>query len=220
MEASPWLAVVVGNSRIQWAECQAAEIIRWRYGLPPTASECWCAMVGRRTLPLQPTYCLSLADIPIPGLYPTLGVDRALALWAGQQEYGAPLLVIDGGTALTLTALDNQGHFLGGAISPGLAVQRQVLSERTAALPLVSPTHSLPSRWAKTTEGAIQSGIELGALAAVREACQEWRSQFPTGTIVFTGGDGEWLWQHTALAQSHWHPTLVLAGIIRVRLGH
>lgn len=220
MEASPWLAVVVGNSRIQWAECWGTEIRRWRYGLPPVVSECWAAMVGRRTLPLQPTRCLDLSDIPIPGLYPTLGVDRALALWAGLQAYGAPLLVIDGGTALTLTAVDAAGHFRGGSISPGLAMQRQMLSERTAALPLVSRSRELPPRWANTTEAAIQSGIELGALAAVKAACQEWLSEFPHGTLVFTGGDGEWLWQHSNLSQSHWQPTLVLQGIIRVRMAH
>ncbi len=220
MEASPWLAVVVGNSRIQWAECWGTEIRHWRYGMPPILPECWCAIIGQQTLPLQASHYLSLADIPIPEVYPTLGVDRALALWAGLQIYGAPLLVIDGGTALTLTAADALGHFQGGSISPGLAMQRQALSERTSALPLVSGSSELPPRWAKTTKAAIQSGIELGTLAAVQAACQAWRSEFPQAAIVFTGGDGEWLWQHCHLPQSHWQPTLVLRGIIRVRAAY
>jgi len=42
----------------------------------------------------------------VPPVYPTLGIDRALALWGAGETWGWPMLVIDAGTALTLTGAD------------------------------------------------------------------------------------------------------------------
>ena len=70
---------------------------------------------------------IGLEDIPLEGLYPSLGVDRALALWGAGATWGFPCLVIDGGTALTLTGGNGDGFLVGGAILPGLRLQLQSL---------------------------------------------------------------------------------------------
>ena len=132
---------------------------------------------------------LGLQNIPLKGTYDTLGVDRALAVWAAGEIYGWPVLVIDGGTALTLTGADTQGQFVGGAILPGLALQLRALHTETAALPEVPLPAILPRRWATETSDAIQSGIIHTTVAGLSDAICDWDRHFPKSWIALTGGD-------------------------------
>jgi type III pantothenate kinase len=134
---------------------------------------------------------VTLAQVPIDNLYPTLGIDRAIALWGALITYGSPVLVIDGGTALTLTAAAHN-RLMGGAILPGLQLQFRSLGQSTAALPTLNPAAigQLPSRWARDTPTAIASGILYTVVAGIQGFITDWLQQFPTSAIVFTGGDG------------------------------
>lgn len=137
------------------------------------------------------TKVITLADIPLYGLYPTLGIDRALALLGAGEMLGYPILVIDAGTALTFTGMDAEHQLIGGAILPGLGLQLQFLAKSTAALPSVSLPTQLPSRWAKQTSEAIESGVVYTVLAGIRGFIEDWQSQFPGSSIAITGGDAQ-----------------------------
>lgn len=137
------------------------------------------------------TKVITLADVPLQGLYPTLGIDRALALLGAGKMLGYPVLVIDAGTALTFTGVDADHQLMGGAILPGLGLQLQFLAKSTAALPAVSLPIQLPSRWAKQTSGAIESGVVYTVLAGIRDFIEDWQSQFPGSQIAITGGDSQ-----------------------------
>jgi type III pantothenate kinase len=134
---------------------------------------------------------IQLTDIPLKKLYPTLGIDRALAVLGSGENYGFPSLVIDGGTALTLTGVNQNQELSGGAILPGLGLQFQALSQRTAALPRLNLPQSLPNRWAMNTENAIASGIIYTLLTGIMGFIEDWLKKFPDSKIIFTGGDGE-----------------------------
>ncbi len=174
--------------------------------------------------------CLTLGNIPLKDMYPTLGIDRALAAWGAGQRYGFPVLVIDGGTALTFTAVDHDRSFRGGAILPGLNTQFRSLHTNTAALPLLQLPSQLPELWGKDTPSAIQSGVIHTAIASVWTFTHQWNQQFPDGTIVFTGGDGlhlyQWFQQWLVRSENyqsenpqndlklHLDPDLVLRGMV------
>ena len=68
-------------------------------------------------------HIINLDQIPLQGVYPTLGIDRALALWGAGKTWGFPMLVIDAGTAMTFTGADANQCLVGGAILPGLGLQ-------------------------------------------------------------------------------------------------
>lgn len=70
----------------------------------PSQTHLWQTWLDRTAYPHR---ILSLADIPLAGLYPTLGIDRALAGLGVGQHLGFPCLTIDGGTALTFTGFAN-----------------------------------------------------------------------------------------------------------------
>lgn len=195
--ASPDLSVLNALTAFQ----SSASPPLWIASVVPKQTELWMHYVHARLL--------TLADIPLKNGYPTLGIDRALALWGGATTLGTPILVVDAGTALTFTGADAAFRLIGGAILPGLRLQYQALVHDTAALPAVSLPLSLPFRWATNTTDAIHSGILYGALAGVEAAITAWLEDFPESAIAVTGGDS--LRLHAYLTQ---HNTALAAGIV------
>lgn len=104
------------------------------------------------------------------------GSDRLLAAWAAVRLYGAPVIVVDLGTATTVDLVDGDGYFLGGAIMPGLALAADALAEGTAKLKRVDL--DLPDEpVGADTSAAIQSGIVIGHIGAVRELVARMRAR-------------------------------------------
>lgn len=95
-----------------------------------------------------------------------VGSDLIVASVAAIAEYGAPLLLVDMGTATTVTAVDESGAFIGGCICPGVKISMQALTDRTAQLPGISldePEHAI----GKNTRDSMRSGIMFGAAAMI-----------------------------------------------------
>lgn len=231
--ADRWRSLMVGNSRWHWGDWTGDRLDRtWDDAQPPPddlaqGQPVWAASVVPEALDQWSDranwHIITLADIPIGGLYSTLGVDRALAVLGAGQRHGFPALVIDGGTALTVTAVDPNRHLIGGAIAPGLGLQLRSLTEKTAALPFVLPPAQLPTLWAQDSIGAISSGATWGVAALVQTWLQTWRSRYPHGTAVMTGGDGPAIAQYlramnpTLTVDLHQDPSVIFAGIQAVR---
>lgn len=229
-----WLALSIGNSQTRWAAIASQEILA--QGVWPS-SEQWVSrdrfpvqfqtwpLVVTAVVPTQlqswsslpNTRVIALDNVPLAGKYATLGCDRALAAYGAIQQYGAPVLVVDGGTAWTFTAIDAHQTLIGGAILPGLALQYQSLSQGTAALPQLAPPAQLPPRWSQNTPDAIQSGILYTLLAGLESFVLAWQKDYPEGAIVCTGGSGDWIAQHLeslAIAPLHTNPDLIIQGMI------
>ncbi|MBN3950463.1 MAG: pantothenate kinase [Nostoc sp. NMS7] len=137
------------------------------------------------------TRVITLDQVPLKGMYPTLGIDRALALWGAGKTWGFPMLVIDAGTALTFTAADANQCLIGGAILPGIGLQFVILSQQTGKLPLVEMQNFrfIPPRFALNTTEAIQSGVIYTLLAGIKDFIEAWWDLFPDGKIAIKGGD-------------------------------
>jgi type III pantothenate kinase len=221
LEGKDWLGLAIGNSRLHWAwfiddrlhqtwdtayfsREMIEQLIVSQFDFQianltfPSSfkqPDLWIASVVPAQTELWQSYSLSkqitLEHIPIPGLYATMGIDRALALWGAIGIWGFPVLVIDAGTALTLTGADSAGQFAGGAILPGLQLQLRSLNQSTAALPLLNSKliQTLPDRWARNTEEAIMSGAIYVTLAGLRDFIEDWWQQLPHSPVILTGGD-------------------------------
>lgn len=189
--------------------------------------ELWLASVISEQVNLWATYpkarLVSLDQIPLDNLYPTLGIDRALAAWGAVQNWGAPVLVIDSGTALTLTGINKHHQLVGGAILPGFQLQVRSLALGTAALPVVTDLSTVTARWATNTSDAIRSGVLHTILAGLRSFIEAWWQEFPGSAIVLTGGDAAMLRSHLQQLYPHLaadlivSPHLVLQGIQSIR---
>ncbi len=160
---------------------------------PQTPHSLYLASVVPSQTALWQTYpnvhIITIDQLPLQGLYPTLGIDRALALWGAGENWGWPMLTIDAGTALTFTGADVERRLVGGAILPGLGLQVKFLAQETAALPFVNTPDLLPPRWALNTQTAIQSGILYTLVAGIKDFVEAWWQEFPDSRITLTGGD-------------------------------
>ena len=117
-----------------------------------------------------------------------VGADRLVNSVAGRARYGAPLVVVDFGTAITLDILDKDGAYIGGAIAPGLVTGMEALFGRTAKLPQVSlvPPKSVIGN---NTIGSIQAGIMFGNAGLVdRLVRRTWKELGQRTEVVATGG--------------------------------
>ena len=121
----------------------------------------------------------------------TLGVDRiALATAAFYHNPNANTLVIDAGTCLTYDMVNDYGEYLGGAISPGLAMRYKSLAEQTSKLPLLQP-EELYDFIGNSTASSIHSGVLNGISVEIDGVIDQYRSRFADLTVILTGGDGQ-----------------------------
>ena len=67
-----------------------------------------------------------------------LGSDRVADAVGAITYYPCPLIIVDMGTATTISAIDKDRNFLGGMIIPGLQVSLDSLVNRTSQLPKIS----------------------------------------------------------------------------------
>ena len=90
-----------------------------------------------------------------------VGQDRLVNAYAALLLYGAPAIVVDFGTAITVDLISKKGEYMGGIIAPGMAISLEALAERTALLPKVRlrPPRLLLG---KDTQGSMLSGVFYG----------------------------------------------------------
>lgn len=149
----------------------------------------------KKTFGLAPLILTSTSDHGLKLAYSnpgTLGVDRvANALGARKLYPGKNVIVVDCGTATTVTLLHRDGTLLGGAILPGLGLWAEMLNRRTANLPEV--TLSVPDTVVGTdTESAIRSGIMIGHAGAIRELITRSKAEaFGRSPVVVLGTGGQ-----------------------------
>jgi len=117
-----------------------------------------------------------------------VGADRIVDAVAAIEKYGAPCIVVDFGTATTFNAIDKEGRYVGGAITPGIMISSDALFERTAKLPRVDIRR--PQRVIGTsTVTAMQSGLYHGFVGLV-DGVLRTMSQELGGSprVIATGG--------------------------------
>ena len=117
-----------------------------------------------------------------------LGADRIIDVMAGLEKYGAPLIIVDFGTAITFDCLSSKGEYLGGAIAPGMGISADALFAKAAKLPRVDLT-APPYALATNTVHGMQSGIIFGFAGLVDGIVGRLKAQLGEDTkVVATGG--------------------------------
>jgi len=96
----------------------------------------------------------------------TIGSDRIATTAAAYLLYKRAVAVVDFGTATTLSIVDKDGIFRGGAIMPGLGSMLECLRDTTAQLPLTN-IQEVRSPLGRDTISAILAGVILGTAGAV-----------------------------------------------------
>jgi type III pantothenate kinase len=141
-----------------------------------------------------------------------VGADRIANAVAAIEQYGAPLIVVDFGTATTFCFIDEQARYQGGAIAPGVQISAEALYQRAAKLTrveIVKPNQVV----GKNTVQSVQSGIFYGYVGLVDGIVNRMKKQFKEQpTVVATGGLAGLICPSTETIE-HINPLLTLEGL-------
>ncbi|GEO26323.1 type III pantothenate kinase [Alicyclobacillus acidoterrestris] len=141
-----------------------------------------------------------------------LGADRIANAVAAVDVYQSPVIIVDLGTATTLSVIDDQGQYLGGAIAPGVMTGANALFAAASRLPQVEMA------WPDTlvqrnTTLSMQAGILYGNAAMVDGLIERAKRELDLPfQVVVTGGLSHVIADHLSTPH-HVHPHLTLAGL-------
>lgn len=117
-----------------------------------------------------------------------MGADLVVGAVAALRLEKPPLIVIDMGTATTITVIDETGAMIGGCICPGVRISLDALTERTALLPglqLDKPKNAI----GRNTVECMRSGIMLGTAAMLDGMIEQMEEELGRkATVIATGG--------------------------------
>ncbi|MBM7650284.1 type III pantothenate kinase [Bacillus ectoiniformans] len=117
-----------------------------------------------------------------------VGADRIVNAVAAIHEYDSPLIIVDFGTATTYCYIDEGGHYMGGAIAPGINISTEALYSKAAKLPRIEisrPDHIV----GKNTVSAMQAGILYGYVGQVEGIVSRMKAHSKKEPLVIaTGG--------------------------------
>ncbi len=119
----------------------------------------------------------------------TVASDMVTAAVAAKEEYEVPCIVIDMGTATTVTVIDENSRFIGGAIYPGVNISLTSLAEKTALLPHIDIKPPCKTIGLNTVD-CMKSGIVYGTAGAVDGLIDRFERELNgnVSCIVATGG--------------------------------
>ena len=128
-------------------------------------------------------------DYPRPA---SIGADRLANAACVAESPGAPVVVVDFGTAVTFDIIARPRVYVGGVIAPGLEAMTDYLHQRTALLPRLTLLEP-PSAIGKSTRHAMLVGAVYGYRGLIREILASIRRELGEKRlrVVATGGYAE-----------------------------
>lgn len=117
-----------------------------------------------------------------------VGSDRIVNAVAAINEYPAPLIIIDMGTATTFCVVDEKKNYIGGMILPGVRISLDALTSRTSQLSRIS-IEAPKKTIGKNTIDCMKSGIINGNAACIDGMVQRIERELgQKATVLATGG--------------------------------
>lgn len=118
----------------------------------------------------------------------SLGSDLVVNAVAGIAEYQVPLILIDMGTATTISVVDKKKNYIGGMILPGIQVSTDSLTSHTSQLPRIS-VEDPKKLIGKNTIDCMKSGLIYGNASCIDGMIQRINEDLgEKATVVATGG--------------------------------
>ena len=142
-----------------------------------------------------------------------MGADLVVDAVAAIHQYPKPLIIIDMGTATTVSVVDRESRYQGGLILPGVKISQDTLTGRTSQLPRISleaPAHVI----GKNTIDCMKSGAIFGNAAMLDGLIDRIEEEIgEKATVVATGGLAECIIPNCR-REVHYDPDLLLKGLM------
>ncbi len=141
-----------------------------------------------------------------------VGADRIVNSVAAVELYGAPVVVVDFGTATTFDVVNSAGEYVGGIITPGIGISAEALFARASRLYRVD-VRKPRTLVGSNTSDAMQSGIYYGFVGQVDGILSRLHREMPDlVTVVATGGLAELIAEGSQFIREV-NPMLTLVGL-------
>lgn len=141
-----------------------------------------------------------------------LGSDLAANAVGAYDKYREPVIVVDFGTALTFTSINEKGEILGVSIAPGVRTAMKSLSSNTARLPEI-PLEIPKKSIGRNTVEAMQSGIMQGYVGLVRHMVSQIKDEMATQPKVIATGGLSFIFEPLHDLFDHMDKNLTLEGL-------
>ncbi len=154
--------------------------------LAATLAEMLAEAIGRPPLVVGPGVRSGIrirTDNPVE-----VGADIVVNAAAAHERVKSDCVVVAFGTALTFSAVNASGDFLGCAIAPGPQAAAEALVRSTAQLRLVEYAPP-PAAIGKNTIHSLQSGIVFGYVGLIEGLVGRFRAELGGAASVVTTGD-------------------------------
>lgn len=144
-----------------------------------------------------------------------VGADRIANAVAALDRYGPPVIIVDFGTATTFCFVNEEGRYIGGAITPGIGIATEALYQRASQLTRVEIIKP-ESVVGRNTVKSIQAGVFYGYVGVVDGIVNRMKKELSQPpTVVATGGLAELICRETTTIDEV-DPLLTLAGLKRI----
>jgi type III pantothenate kinase len=197
-------AIIIEGGRVDWTDIdrRAGELRRFaeRHRVEEAVmGSVRDDLLGRAVdcLPARVPAAVARRDFPLPikngyARPEEAGTDRLLnAIAARSRAKGAPAVVVDFGTAISISVVARDGTFLGGLIAAGARTMALGLAQSAPRLPAVEPAPVDGSFIRRDTVSALQAGVYRLVTGGVREMLRGVAADLAVAPVrvLATGGE-------------------------------
>ena len=214
--------LLIGNSRLHWATNQNY-IYKFSHSLindllPENIDFkklIWASVGNYHNENLLKKNQVTLKDIRLKSMPNYIGIDRALVCVAAlkkiENESKKNLLIVDLGTTVSITKIDNKGNFLGGQLFPGFTTQLKCMEHNSRNLNFPNKLFIPNNKFEILTMNAMLRGVYNSILGAISISFDKKRD-----ILILCGGDANLIGNSLKKVINNFilEPDLVMYGMI------
>jgi len=214
--------LVIGNTRLHWALNQ-----NYSYEFSHTFINeslpknidfkklIWASVGKYPTNNLLKKNQVTLKDITLLNMPHFIGIDRALVCFAAlrmiKNKLKKNLLIVDLGTTVSITKIDNQGNILGGQLFPGFTTQLKSMEQNTKNLVFPNKLFIPNNKFEVSTMNAMLRGVYNSIIGAINISFDKTKD-----ILILCGGDANLIGNSLQKEIKNFilEPNLVMYGMI------
>jgi len=218
--------LLIGNTRLHWASKQndSYEFTHTliNESLPKNIdlnNLIWASVGKYPTNNLLKKNQVTLKDINFKNMPNFIGIDRALVCFAAlrmiKNKLSKNMLIVDLGTTVSITKIDNHGNMLGGQLFPGFTTQLNSMDKHTKNLFLPNKLFIPDNKFEISTKNAMLRGVYNSIAGAINISFDETKD-----ILILCGGDANLIGNSLKKDIKNFivEPNLVMYGMIFLNL--
>ena len=189
--------LLIGNTRLHWAFNQKSSYKFSHTFLNDSLPKnidfknlIWASVGKYPTNNLLKKNQVTLKDINLKNMPDFIGIDRALVCFAAlimiKNKFSKNLLIVDLGTTVSMTKIDNRGNFLGGELFPGFTTQLKSMEKNTKNLVFPNKLFIPNNNFERSTMNAMLIGVYNSIIGAIKLSFDKTKD-----ILIVCGGDAD-----------------------------